>query len=253
MKFASKLGVSAIVLIVLAGFLMATNMWDPSVVSFTRHVVGDKAASALDTTARGSVDASKKWVDEAKDMTLEDLVQKARELPAPEIRRIPKYDREAQFGTWVNNDLGCSTRQMILARDLDNAQLDEDDCTVLSGTLTTDPYSGKQIDFISDRAGGDSRAVQTETIVPPSVAWRSGASTWTQEQRAAFMNDPDNLISVGEKSRADRSDKTPDRWMPANKSYGCSYAEAYTNVTVKYGLSLDTKTRNFLVETLAQC
>src|SRR5680860_1585084 len=68
--------------------------------------------------------------------------------------RAPKtgYSRE-QFGAGWTTTLGCDTRNIILNRDLVNAQVD-DKCNVTSGTLN-DPYIGKVIQFVrgSDTSG----------------------------------------------------------------------------------------------------
>lgn len=253
MKFITKLAISAGCLILTAGFLISTNMWEPSVVSLTRHVLGEEAASNLDTGTRSTVEASKNWVNEAREMSLEDLVSKAKELPTPHMQRTPKYDREAHFGTWILQESGCNTRQSILARDLTEVQFADDNCTVLSGTLNPDPYTGKRIEFRHDRIGGDSQAVQIDHIVPLSVAWKTGAASWPQEKRVAFANDPLNLISSDGPANNAKGDKTPDRWMPKNKTFQCEYVTAYTEVTVKYELSVEPKTKAHLVEVLAQC
>ncbi|MBN3585236.1 HNH endonuclease, partial [Algoriphagus aestuarii] len=124
----------------------------------------------------------------------------------------PRGDyRREEFGHgWIDTDSnGCSTRNDILARDLDNVQLASDGCKVLSGTLH-DPYTGKTIEFTAD----DPRAVQIDHIVPLSLAWRMGASEWDRETRIEFANDPGNLLASDGPANQQKGDAGPGEWQP---------------------------------------
>ncbi|MFF3411023.1 hypothetical protein ACFYW8_33405 [Streptomyces sp. NPDC002742] len=60
-------------------------------------------------------------------------------------------------------------------------------------------------------------------------AWRSGADTWTADQRKAFGNnlkDPQLLIA----SESSKSDSGPADWKPANHAFWCTYAKDYTHI-----------------------
>lgn len=253
MRFATKLIVSIAVLGVLSGYLITTSMWDPSVVSLTRHVLGSDAAEKLDTSVRSGVTAGDEWVSEAREMDLDDLIAKAEQLPKPSVQRVPKYERVEQFGRWAQQANGCDTRQTMLSRDLENVVYDTNGCTVMTGKLNPDPYTGNVINFAHDRAGGNSMAVQIDHMIPLSVAWRLGAHTWTQDQRIQFANDPLNLVSSDGPANNAKGDKTPDRWMPPNESFHCEYVEIYTSVSVKYDLPMDKKTSSHVFEVLDQC
>ncbi|MDB6425929.1 HNH endonuclease family protein [Curtobacterium sp. 20TX0008] len=173
------------------------------------------------------------------------------ELPATAAKRIPEYRRIAFGPTWQDVDgNGCSTRNDILARDLTDVQRAPDGCTVLSGVLN-DPYTGKRIDF---RRGVDtSAAVQIDHRVPLALAWRSGAWAWTDRQRAAFANDPANLVAVDGPTNTAKSDSGPGEWTPPNAAYRCAYDRAYINLLKRYRLTVSADDRAALRRGLEGC
>jgi len=150
------------------------------------------------------------------------------------------YDREGQFGpAWKDVDgNGCDTRNDILARDLEDIRLDGDKCTVLSGTLS-DPYTGETIEFT--RGVSTSHRVQIDHIVPLSLAARTGALDWSQEQRERFSNDPINLLAVDGPTNGSKGDKGPGDWLPPNKAFHCDYVKTYVNVINAYDLDMPAK------------
>lgn len=149
-----------------------------------------------------------------------------------------EYDRDCFGESWAdvdNND--CDTRNDILARDLEAVELDTDNCTVLSGTLVS-PYTGETIDFT--RGQSTSAEVPIDHVVPLSWAWQNGADEWTDEEREAFANDPENLIAVDRTSNSAKSDSGPADWMPSNDAYSCEYANDFQDLTNDYDLELSS-------------
>ncbi len=145
--------------------------------------------------------------------------------------RAPKtgYER-SQFGNGWGKTNGCSTRDIILYRDLENPVL-EGECTVISGTLH-DPYTGKTIQFTK----ADSSAVQIDHIVALSDAWQKGAQLLTIEQRKQLANDPLDLLAVEGAANQAKSDGDAATWLPKNKAFRCTYVERQVAVKQKYGL-----------------
>src|SRR4051812_7423453 len=100
--------------------------------------------------------------------------------------RAPKYERLAQFGKpWTDADHnGCDTRNDILSRDAARTgghASTTGACKVTSLDMV-EPYAGKHVTATSQ--------VDIDHVVPLSVAWRSGAYTWSPEARMALANDP---------------------------------------------------------------
>ncbi|MFE9989770.1 DUF1524 domain-containing protein [Streptomyces sp. NPDC005381] len=76
-------------------------------------------------------------------------------------------------------------------------------------------------------------------MAPLAEAWRSGADTWTAEQRKAFGNvlkDPQLLIA-SESSNSSKSDSGPANWKPANRAFWCTYGKDYTHIKSAFKLT----------------
>ncbi len=158
------------------------------------------------------------------------------------------YQRD-YFGTaWADvNGNRCRTRDDILARDLKRIRL-RGNCTVMTGTLA-DPYTGKQEAFSKARAS----AIQIDHVVPLSLAWDSGASTWPAGKLAAFANDPVNLLAVDGPSNQAKSDSGPGAWLPSNARYRCTYVMRFVRVAFLYGVSIARADRAAAKRVLRTC
>ncbi len=168
--------------------------------------------------------------------------------------RTPAYRRDDFGDGWVDVDRNdCSTRQDVLQRDLEGETLADDGCTVLTGSLPSDPYTGARIEFAHDRVGGDSRAVQVDHLISLSAAHRGGAWAWDYDERVAFANDPATLLAVDGPTNASKSDRGPADWMPEDPGYWCEYAADYTTIAADYALAVSAADRRMLVDVLAAC
>lgn len=163
--------------------------------------------------------------------------------------RAPKtgYDRE-QFGDgWADaNGDGCTTREDVLARDLTGVELDG--CRVLAGRLR-DPYGGAEIAFSRDRA----EDVQIDHVVALADAWQKGAQQWTPAQRAAFANDPLNLLAVDGGLNQAKGAGDAATWLPPARSYRCPYVIRQVAVKAKWGLWVTAAERDALARELGRC
>ncbi|RKS76135.1 uncharacterized protein DUF1524 [Actinomadura pelletieri DSM 43383] len=157
------------------------------------------------------------------------------------------YERD-RFGTrWKDIDRnGCDQRNDVLARDL-TATRKKGDCVVLSGRLD-DPYSGKEITF----AKKDAAEVQIDHIYPLALAWRMGASRWSEDRRERFANDHANLLAVWGVPNRQKSDSGPGDWKP-QKAFQCTYAVKYIGVAKKYSLPVTRADHDALRTFLERC
>lgn len=147
--------------------------------------------------------------------------------------RAPKtgYSRD-QFGDGWAEVAGCSMRNIILRRDLEETAVNADGCAIESGTLQ-DIYTNKTIAFLR---GENSAAVQIDHIVALSDAWQKGAQQISRQQRESLANDPLNLIAVDGPTNQAKGDGDAATWLPPNKSYRCRYVARQIAVKVKYML-----------------
>lgn len=142
-----------------------------------------------------------------------------------------KYNRDSLFGNWIDTDKDCqNTRaELLIARSARPVTFTTaSKCTVDSGEWI-DPYTGNTHYKASE--------LQIDHIVPLAEAWRSGAWSWTQEERLAFANDSTNLVAVESAVNLQKSDRTPDEWMPPNKNVWAFYVTSWIQLKNKYGLS----------------
>ncbi|CAM3587523.1 DUF1524 domain-containing protein [Micrococcus flavus] len=169
--------------------------------------------------------------------------------------RAPKtgYERERFGQSWADVDRnGCDTRNDILRRDLVDVVLKAGTggCKVLRGTLHG-PYTGTTIAFVS---GPDTSAdVQIDHVVALSDAWQKGAQSLSADERAAFANDPLNLLAVDGPTNQSKSDGDAATWLPPNKAYRCPFVARQVAVKAEYGLWVTAAERDAIARVLAAC
>lgn len=172
-------------------------------------------------------------------------------LPVEDAASGQDYDRLAQFGNWADPDgNGCDARNDVLARDLTGDVLDDDGCTVLSGTLE-DPYTGRTIAF--ERGPLTSADVQIDHVVALKNAWVSGADRLAPDERTALANDPLNLRAVDGPTNGEKSASDAAEWLPPNESFRCEYVATQIAVKARYELSVTAPERDAMAGVLAGC
>ena len=105
------------------------------------------------------------------------------------------------------------------------------DCKITKGTWFS-VYDGK--------TASDPQDIDIDHMVPLANAWRTGAASWTDEQRTAFANDLDRpqLIAVTMASNRSKGDQDPSEWMPPRRDYWCTYAQSWIAVKTYWKLSV---------------
>ncbi|MFI6579008.1 HNH endonuclease family protein [Nocardiopsis sp. NPDC050513] len=167
------------------------------------------------------------------------------ELRVAEENDPPGYDRSLfpHWDTGVQDD--CTTRQAVLLRDGEDVEVDED-CQPVSGTWYS-VYDGETLTEAGD--------LDIDHMVPLNEAWRSGADSWTTEERRRFANDLDSsqLWAVSASSNRSKSDADPSDWLPPLESFHCDYAAAWIEVKHTWDLAVDPDEEEALREALAGC
>ncbi len=177
---------------------------------------------------------------------------------AARVRR-PDYEREAFGASWADGvDVagggnGCDTRNDVLARDLrevTRGSVASCPAAILGGVLW-DPYTGDAVRYRRGPTTG--REVQIDHLVPLAYAWDMGAWGWPPGRRAAFANDPANLLAVSGPVNEAKGDQPPAVWMPPRRGFWCRYASQFAVVCAAYGLAIDAASRAVLSKVLARC
>lgn len=163
--------------------------------------------------------------------------------------KAPKtgYSRD-QFGGGWSMTSGCSTRNIILNRDLKDVQLD-DECNVTSGILN-DPYTAQQIVFSRSDNASD---IQIDHLVALSDAWQKGAQEMSFSQRISLANDPLNLLAVDGAANQQKGDGDAATWLPSNKSFRCQYVSRQIQVKSKYTLWVTQAEKTAMTNILNKC
>lgn len=169
----------------------------------------------------------------ADDASLGSARQLLATLPVKGRAAKTGYSRDRFGQRWLDVDRnGCDTRNDILAAQLTGITR-EGRCKVLSGTLA-DPYTATTIEFV--RGQGTSELVQIDHVVALSDAWQKGAQALTADQRAAFANDPLNLLAVDGTANAQKGDGDAATWLPKNRAFRCEYVARQVAVKAAYSL-----------------
>ena len=172
-------------------------------------------------------------------------------VPVKGRAQMNDYDRD-QFGqAWLDTDRnGCDTRNDVLARALTGKQTrpGTNGCVVEAGRLA-DLYTGAAIAFV--RGPGD--LVDIDHVVPLGNAWVTGARSWPARKRAAFANDPIELLAVDASANRQKGDGDAATWLPPNKAFRCDYVARQVAVKLKYGLWMTPPEKAAIGRILATC
>ncbi|MFZ3570791.1 HNH endonuclease family protein [Streptomyces sp. BH097] len=154
------------------------------------------------------------------------------------------YSRD-KFPHWITQSGTCNTREEVLKRDGENVRTGSD-CAATSGSWYSE-YDGETWTASSD--------VDIDHIVPLSEAWKSGASSWTNDQRQGFANDltRPQLIAVTDNVNQSKGDQDPAEWMPSRTAYTCTYLRMWVQVKHYYKLSVDPAEKSAIQSGLSGC
>lgn len=155
------------------------------------------------------------------------------------------YDRTL-FQHWTDRDgNGCDTRQEVLIRQsLVPAEMAAG-CSVVAGQWYS-RYDGA--------TWTDPADVDIDHMVPLNEAWKSGANSWTSEQRSRYANDLDldvALQAVTDSVNQSKGDRDPAEWMPPLDGADCQYASDWVLVKYRWNLAVDSVERSTLGQILS--
>jgi len=154
------------------------------------------------------------------------------------------YER-SKFKTWITISGTCDTREYVLKRDGTDVVVDSS-CKSTSGTWVS-PYDGATWTSASD--------LDIDHFVPLSNAWKTGASSWTADQREAFANDVTNpqLWAVTDTVNESKGDSGPEDWKPPLTSFYCTYAKTWIRVKSIYNLTINSDEKTALTSMIGTC
>lgn len=159
------------------------------------------------------------------------------------------YARDMFGPAWMDTDRnGCDTRNDVLAAYLTEISRESNNCVVTSGVLA-DPYTATSIDFYR----GHGALVDIDHVVALGNSWATGSSAWSMQQRAAFANDPVNLLPVAASANRQKGDGDAATWLPSNREFRCAYVARQVTVKQKYALWVTRPEAAAIERVLATC
>ena len=170
-------------------------------------------------------------------------------LPVKGRAPMTGYDRDRFGPAWLDADRnGCDTRNDILAEQLRAVTLESNGCVVAAGSYD-DPYTGSTIDYWE----GHGSLIDVDHVVALGNAWATGAFGWPIKKRAAFANDPLNLLPTDAGANRQKGDGDAATWLPANKPYRCEYVSRQVAVKAKYDLWVTSAEQAAIQRVLVPC
>lgn len=169
-------------------------------------------------------------------------------------------DRKSHQWNKVEGKTGnYTTRDLVLERDMNDVTFNSRG-NVESGTLL-EPYTGKTIHFqrgTSNKTEGGSASnrdggIQIDHVVAYAEAYRSGLDKLDFQQRDAYYNDPDVLLSSQAEANNVKKDGTIAEWEPSNETFHCDYASLQIGIKAKYGLIVDKAEHDEMADVLKTC
>ncbi len=166
-------------------------------------------------------------------------------LTVAEWAAMTGYKRDKFGDGWQSQGSGCDTRDVVLQRDGEGV-VTTDPCKITSGTWFS-VYDGESLTDPGD--------LDIDHMVPLANAWRTGAASWTDEQRKAFANDLERpqLLAVSMSSNRSKGDQDPSQWKPPRRESWCSYARSWITVKSYWGLSVTADEKTALAQMLGTC
>lgn len=151
------------------------------------------------------------------------------------------------FKHWIGVGNGCDSRKAVIISEAIVKPKVEAGCKIIGGEWLS-IYDNVKVT--------DAGKLDVDHMVPLAEAWDSGASAWDTAKKEMYANDqtdPRHLIAVTGASNRSKSDQDPAEWMPTNKAYTCEYLINWISIKVRWGLSVDKKEKDFIVNELKSC
>ena len=112
-----------------------------------------------------------------------------------------------------------------------------------------DPYTATLIAYVR----GGASEVDIDHVVALSDAWQKGAQQWSYARSVKFANDPLNLLAVDASANRQKGDGDAATWLPANKSFRCTYVARQIAVKQRYQAWVTQAERDALRRVLTPC
>jgi hypothetical protein len=155
------------------------------------------------------------------------------------------YDRDADFGDWIEQGGGCDTRAVVLKAESLVATTQNSNCTI---------DTGKWFSYYNASTYTHASSLQIDHTVPVENVWISGAWRWTQATRIRYYNDlrdPRTLVAVDIHDNESKGDQDPTTWTPPDGT--CRYLDSWVAVKTRWHLNVTGAEKTKLTRLAASC
>ena len=167
-------------------------------------------------------------------------------LVSCQISACPKYNRK-DYRHWIDEDRDCqNTRNEVLIQE----SLNPVSFKTSKGCKVS---SGRWLGSFTGQTFNNPKQLDIDHLVPLKEAHDSGAHAWSKSKKRDYANDmshPDHLIAVSARANRSKGAKDPSEWMPPDQSYWRQYAEAWTGIKIRWGLTADSSEISVLQDVL---
>jgi hypothetical protein len=152
------------------------------------------------------------------------------------------------YGAWRDADGdGCTDNYDVLIDQGKDVVNTATPCAIVSGSWHS-PYDDATIE--------DPDAIVVDHVVGLYEAWKSGAYSWTDAQRNAYLNDVKTvnaILAVSKASQQNKAGRDPKDWMPSNEAFRCRYLQTWVDVKTEWKLSVDAGERESIAAAALNC
>jgi hypothetical protein len=168
-----------------------------------------------------------------------------KELRIARHRHAAAYDREQDFGDWIEQGGGCDTRAVVLKAESLKQTTQNSNCTI---------ESGRWFSYYNATYYTSASSLQIDHTVPVENVWISGAWRWTKSTRVRYYNDLGDsrtLVAVDTHDNESKGDRDPSQWVPGRGK--CRYLRSWTAVKLRWNLSVTRTELNSLSHLAGKC
>lgn len=174
-------------------------------------------------------------------------------------KKLKGYDRD-NWNHWIRARKGCwSVRDEVLYRDAKPGTvvlLDSNDSVTTNVNKACEVKSGFWKDPYSKLTFTDPGDIDIDHVVPLAATAESGGQQWSKGRKEAYANDlkdPNHLRASAATMNRSKGAQTPSTWRPIDRSRWCWYAGSWTNIKIRWGLTVSRAELAALKEMAATC
>ena len=148
--------------------------------------------------------------------------------------------KASEWPHWTMISGSCDAREIVLK----NAGASVDSTCRPTGGSVKDALTGSTVSA-SDAT--------VDYVIPLDYVVKHGGASWGADVKRSYANDMSGLMALSSGTADRRGSKGPNAWMPSDKTMGCSYADEWVTVALKWNITVTQRDKQALRDTLLSC